>query len=422
MSQIEDRLLDHPARGLLRGLGAFLDQLQDEQRDQIEELRPGALKRGSLAVQHIEGLIAAANPLLVPPHALGQMEEPLRRALDASEALPADSAQAANFDGAIEDLVASSQLLAATVCLPEKISKAAAGSFGSALYDRAQSLKAEVEAIRGETQDLATEIQRLDAEGKEAFGQRRSDLQGEFDRVAEAVKTEQGRLDQLVPQFEKQFAEAQSGWADEWQELKKRVEEKATSEEEQLKARASEAATALSDQADGVLNEVREVRDRVVDLYRVIGDTGTAGAFAGEADEQKKAADRWRRVAVAGAILTILLAIGAVIFSTIDDGGSSTSHLASLLVAVAAGGLTGYAARQSGHHRDREDETRRLELELTAFGPFINDLEHPGEARAAYAKRLFKGAERQPNGEATISKDQVTLLQTLVESLIKVRG
>jgi hypothetical protein len=105
-----------------------------------------------------------------------------------------------------------------------------------------------------------------------------------------------------------------------------------------------------------------------------------------------------------------------------DGEGSVTSHLASLVVTAAAGGLTAYAARQSGHHRDREDETRRLQLELTAFGPFINDLQNPSEARAEYAKRLFKGAERQSNGEPAIGKDQVTLLQTLLESLIKVRG
>jgi predicted transcriptional regulator len=350
------------------------------------------------------------------------MEDPLNRAIEALEALPADPQQAEVFDGAIEDLLGSSQLLAASVRLPKKISKVAVENFGAELFSRAQDLKAETEAITTRLQELSEELERLEAEGKENFGQRRSDLQGEFDRVAEAVKTEQGRLDQLVPQFEKQFTDAQAGWNEEWQETKKRLEEKAASEEEKLQNNVSETASSLSEQADAALNEVRSVRDKVVDLYRVIGDTGTAGAFAAEADDQKKAADRWRRVAVAGALLTIALAIAAVFFSAIDDGGSATSHLASLVVAAAAGGLTAYAARQSGHHRDREDETRRLELELTAFGPFVNDLEHPGEARAAYAKRLFKGAERQPNGETAIGKDQVTLLQTLVESLIKVRG
>lgn len=85
-------------------------------------------------------------------------------------------------------------------------------------------------------------------------------------------------------------------------------------------------------------------------------------------------------------------------------------------------GLTAYAARQSGHHRDREDETRRVQLELTAFGPFTNDLENPDEARSAYAKRLFKGAERQSNADGVLGKDQVSLLQTIIESLIKVRS
>lgn len=97
------------------------------------------------------------------------------------------------------------------------------------------------------------------------------------------------------------------------------------------------------------------------------------------------------------------------------------SHLASLVVAGAAGGLTAYAARQSGHHRDREDESRRVELELTAFGPFTSELGDPDKARAAYAERLFKGADRAPNGAPSISRDQVTLLQTLIETILKTR-
>lgn len=422
VSRFDDRLLDHPVRERLRQLRSLLENLQDEQRDQAEEHAEDALNRAPSVIDRIEGFIEAADPQLVPANALGQLEDPATRAVGALEALATDPSQIEAFDGAIEDLLAGSQLLASTIRLPAEISDAALENFGAELRTRAQDLKAQTDAINTRLQELSTEQQRLEEEGTEAFSQRRSELQGEFDRIAEAVKTEQGRLDQLVPQFEKQFTDSQASWSDEWQQLKKELEEKVTAAQDQLEGKASEVASAVSAQADEVLVDVRKVRDEVVDLYRVIGDTGTAGAFADEADDQKKAADRWRRVAVAGAVLTIFLAVGAVVFSAVDGEGSVTSHLASLVVAAAAGGLTAYAARQSGHHRDREDETRRLQLELTAFGPFTNDLQNPSEARAEYAKRLFKGGERQSSGEATISKDQVSLLQTLLESLIKVRG
>jgi hypothetical protein len=245
MSRFDDRLLEHPARAWLTQLRSLLSQLQDEQRDQVEEHAEGALSRASSAIDRLEGLIEAANPQLVPASALGQLEDPLNRAIAALEALVTDPAQIGAFDGAIEDLLAASQLLAATVRLPEEISDAARENFGAELRARAQDLKDRADVIDSRLQALSAEQQQLEDEGKEAFGQRRSELQGEFDRIAEAVKTEQGRLDQLVPQFEKQFTDAQTGWAEEWQQLKKGLEEKVAIAQEQLEGQASEVTKSV---------------------------------------------------------------------------------------------------------------------------------------------------------------------------------
>ncbi len=335
MSRFDNRILEHPVRERFARLRELLDQLLDEQREQADERLEGALARAPLVLNHLDGLIEVADPRLVPAHALGQMEDPLNRAIESLETLAADPAQIENFDGAIEDLLASSQLLTSSVRIPEEISDPAVESFGAAMRAKAQDLKTEVDAINTRLEEVSAEQRRLEEEGKEAIGQRRSDLQGEFDRIAEAVKAEQGRLDQLVPQFEERFKDAQGTWDEEWKGLKNSLEENVSAAQQQLEGQASETASSLSTQAEEVLAEVRGKRDEVVDLYRVIGDTGSAGAFAEEADEQKKAADRWRWVAIGGAALTIALAIAAVVFSALDDEGSVTSHLASLVVAAA---------------------------------------------------------------------------------------
>jgi hypothetical protein len=135
-----------------------------------------------------------------------------------------------------------------------------------------------------------------------------------------------------------------------------------------------------------------------------------------------KVADTWRLATIAFGVVTLLLAVGAVILAAETKGSSLVTHLGAFLVAITAGGLTAYCARQSGHHRDREQNSKRLEMELSAFGPFTNALAEPDEARKAYADRLFRGAEQSEEGQTTISKDQVNLLQTLVEALMKVRN
>jgi hypothetical protein len=422
MSRFDERLLEHPVRERISRVRALLSGLPSEQRDQADQRLEGALDRAPAVLDHVEGLLEAADPKLVTKGALDALLNPLDQAIASLEGVEADPESIQSFDSAIEETLSASQALAVVVRLPTKISETARKAFGAELRTKAQELSSEVDAIQARLGELSGEQQRLAEEAKEANEQRRSELQGEFDRIQNAINAEQQRLDQLVPQFEQQFASAQQARDEEWAGLRRDLEQRVNEARDQLQQRAEETGTALKTEAEEVLTEVRQKRDEVVKLYGIIGDTGTAGAFAKEADHQKKAADLWRWIAICGGILTIILAVGAVLFAALSTEGSTASRLASLAVAAAAGGLTAYAARQSGHHRNREDESRRLELELTAFGPFMADVADPDKAREAYAERLFKGAERTPTGEPTISKDQVTLLQTLVESIIKVRS
>lgn len=422
MSRFDDRLLEHPIRERISQLRSLLGDLPDDQQQQADERLENALARAPAVLDHIEGLLNAVDPEFVTQGALDQMVAPLDRAVDAINTLEANPESIVEFDGAIEDALSAAQPIAAVIRMPTKISETARKNFGAELRGRAKELSDEAEAIKARLKDLADEQNRLAEDGKQANDARRAELQGEFDRIQGAINTEQQRLDQLVPTFEQQFSQAQDARVDEWESLRKDLEESVNTSREQLQQAAQQAANSLTSQADEVLGEVREKRDEVVKLYGIIGDTGTAGAFAKEANNQKQDADFWRWAAIIGGVLTAILAAGAVALATYSDRGSTAAHIASLAVAAAIGGITAYAARQSGHHRDREDESRRLELELTAFGPFTNDLTNPDEARAAYAERLFKGAERIPTGESTIGKDQVTLIQTLIESILKLRG
>jgi hypothetical protein len=72
------------------------------------------------------------------------------------------------------------------------------------------------------------------------------------------------------------------------------------------------------------------------------------------------------------------LALGAVIvglFAIFDRSDNTHVVVAKFIVSAALGGLAAYTARQSGRHREREERARNLQLELTAFGPFIEPLD-----------------------------------------------
>jgi hypothetical protein len=189
----------------------------------------------------------------------------------------------------------------------------------------------------------------------------------------------------MVPAFEEQFAKAQTNRADAWDQLRGTLEtgmtktrEDMTAElhatTEQLTADASATRDEISEKADELIKEVTARRDEVERLYRVIADTGTAGAFAEDAKTQQGIADTWRRYTVRCGVATALLAVGSVIFTALTHHTTDVAHAGSLLVAIVVGGLTAYCARQSGHHRDRELESKRLEMELTSIGPFTDAL------------------------------------------------
>src|ERR1035437_6113212 len=66
----------------------------------------------------------------------------------------------------------------------------------------------------------------------------------------------------------------------------------------------------------------------------------------------------------------------------------------------------GTAAKQSAEHRGREVRARRLELELTAFGPFTEGLKDPEEekkVRAELIERIFVGDPGQNTGSAALT-------------------
>jgi hypothetical protein len=66
--------------------------------------------------------------------------------------------------------------------------------------------------------------------------------------------------------------------------------------------------------------------------------------------------------------------------------GDTTDVLAKGLASFVFFGIAGYLATQSGKHREREERARRKELELAAFGPFIDEL--PPEKQETLVEKL----------------------------------
>ena len=117
---------------------------------------------------------------------------------------------------------------------------------------------------------------------------------------------------------------------------------------------------------------------------------------------------RWLTIALA------LGAVGAALYAVIEGEQGTQSLGAKLAVSIALGAVAAWTANQSARHRRREEHARALQLELTAFAPFIEPLipEQREEERVRMTRKTFgraAGAEPEPDDEISPSAVSVVL-------------
>jgi len=204
-------------------------------------------------------------------------------------------------------------------------------------------------------------------------------------------------LDTILAEHERQFSAAQE----------KRLED------------ATAGQKTLSDQfalrADSVLNDAQ---DRIATFDRIVGEltreatdlqskanqllgfTGAASvakAFIDEAESQRKEADRWRLI---GLFVFALFGVGAFVAFALFPPDPSFDSLdfvryafIRLPVFLALAPAVRWLIGQANEHRQRERAARIRGQELSAFRPFVAELDQDGlyDAIEAASIRYFRG-------------------------------
>lgn len=211
--------------------------------------------------------------------------------------------------------------------------------------------------------------------------------------MREAATAEKTRLDSLAQQQQQQFAEAQDQRSKEF-----------AAQRDQLVAAAKEQQANAASRATEHIAEMQRILEETERIANAVATTGTATAYGKDAKAERQAADRWRIVAIALGLLAVVFAAITLVWKAPDATGINyvgtvgRFGVSAVLLAVAA-----YAARQSAHHRRREERSRQIELELTAFGPFVEGLDDTTkrDLRAEYVRRLFRGLDTAQQASQT---------------------
>lgn len=147
--------------------------------------------------------------------------------------------------------------------------------------------------------------------------------------------------------------------------------------------------TATADAHVEELN-VKEQKGRV--LIGLLGNTAITGNYKVIADTETKVANGWRWGTVAFFAIGVAYALTA--FWTHLTAGSTPdfwTFAMRFVTAIALAAPAFYTARESARHRTNADRARQRELELTALGPFLDELpkEDQKKIRTSLVERYF---------------------------------
>lgn len=422
-----ERIAGHPLREATGALRHAVEGLSSKARQVANDHEPReTIERAAAVADWVEGLLDIVDPLLVPTAGLDAMVGPLQAAAQHVRNSAANPAEVANASTYLDQaFVQSGPLVVATPAVRETASQVARG-FGQALGHRTRALKLHQDELAAALAATRSELDEFRQRTTHEDEQRSQALIARVEQLSAAVDQMQARIEQFVAtsteQFDAEQRKRQLAFEAAETERSEMVEEASRTRQElfdaQLEevktradraaelteARAEETDAKLREEADDSLAHVAVVRDKVDKLYSIIAKEGTAGAFHDEAKDERDAANTWRRVSLGFAIA----AIGAAILSAFVINADDTSwpHLvAKLAVTVGFGGVSAYAGQQSSRHRHREEQAKQLELDLTAIGPFIEDIDgdNDGKTRDAirqqFVDRWMASRAAEPTGD-----------------------
>lgn len=286
------------------------------------------------------------------------------------------------------------RLLDALAALPvsrgrdvEQTVKDTAATFQRSAQQRLGALRAEFEATSRSIEEIASQIVQRDNEFRETIEERRTEFVDEIERLQTAFSA---RLDAYSAALTDEQAtlsslrSSQRAAFEESEELRARV---ARSRLEETEKELTDLQARVTDEVERRVAEIRRMEEESARLVGAIGLAGTAERYAEEVSEQKEVADRWRLATVAFAVV----AVGGAIFALAQTNQGIEHLVAKLAFSLIAGGIAAYTARQSSYHRQREQRARDLQLELTAFSPFIEPLsaEQQEEERVIMTRKTF---------------------------------
>lgn len=401
MSKWDDDFENHAVFTSLENVRQRLEAL-GEGLDDAEGTEAHA--RLARVVDYLDRSLKDADPELVPPGLLDQIVgelTPLATALEQYEATPEQAYldQASSYADAL--IGQARQLSPRASSDGSQDLQSAVTTFRRSAGQHLRNIEEAVEEIRGKAdaakQQLDAQETKMEAQDARLDGVV-TDFQAQFSTAEEQRRAdfsqvvEEGRaqLREAVETTNTAAKEAVEEAQSELNELLEKTKSDTDQALNEVKSRADEQFAGFSTAGTERVEQLDELLRKAVKTVGVIGSTGMASGYQQVAKNEKKSADFWRWVTVAG----LLGAIGATIFAVahgVTHGFAVDTFFAKWAISVPFAALAAYAGHESSKHRDEERINRQIELQLASLDAYLVTLPEPEQnrVRAKLADRFF---------------------------------
>lgn len=285
------------------------------------------------------------------------------------------------------------------------------GQYLHSIDEERRQIRDQYKTMAKETSDLSEQVKRV----RERVDVLLSELRQEYDEQEQArskrAATEEATRNDSFSTWKQ---EREGEWQNHLQEKKATADDLATSHKEEV----DNLRTKFSQVADGVLADIRRFREQAEQITGTITLSGFVGGFQRQANRHGRSAIVWKVFAATSLVALVAFAVYAFAEAVKEPDKITTPILlVRIFVALAFGILAAYAALQGERHERAERGDRKMELELAAISPYLQDLPEPERIRLKIdlAQKLF--GRTLDTGETPSRKTTGTALDLVKMSL-----
>ncbi len=414
MSRWQEQLKNHQIHETLNTLEKLSDsELDDLEEDEIQERR-----RFKKIISVYKVVLGSLDPELVPIPQIDSLNTELQNNGFMSQV---------NYysqNGSLNDLIAANDYLSnhlTSLSLLLSFTKSVKPE--PIILDLEKSVDYISNVITNKKDNFQSQL--------DEFEKTVSNVQGKLETLENTIDTRKSETDAQLSQWQQQFSEAQERRNTEFSSLKDNFDTESRSAIEKIiqqsQDKLDEEHDRVTEEIDHILEDSRKKHSSILDLYQLTAGDSVSGGYQKSAQNERNAANNWRKISVGFIILTAgWLAFAYCQPAILNSSGEAVIIWPKLLSIVTLTGVllfgAAFSAQQSNRHRANEKRMLWFSLQMKAIDPYIFSLDDDvqKELKKSLSEKFFSNPELASEQEGNILDEHA--LKVVVKAITDILG